>query len=49
MTLKVLLVDDEVLARQRLRTLLADCTAPQAEVLAEAANSPTGARNLQHE
>ena len=38
MTLKVLLVDDEVLARQRLRTLLADCKAPGAEVLAEAAN-----------
>ena len=38
MTLKVLLVDDELLARQRLRTLLADCTAPGAEVLAEAAN-----------
>ena len=40
MTLKVLLVDDEVLARQRLRTLLADCTMPGAEVLAEAANGP---------
>ena len=40
MTLKILLVDDEVLARQRLRTLLADCTAPQTEVLAEAANGP---------
>jgi two-component system, LytTR family, response regulator AlgR len=40
MTLKVLLVDDEALARQRLRTLLADCTAPDAEVLAEAANGP---------
>lgn len=38
MKMKVLLVDDEVLARQRLRTLLADCTAPGAEVLAEAAN-----------
>ena len=38
MNLKVLLVDDEVLARSRLRTLLADCTAPGAEVLAEAAN-----------
>ncbi len=38
MTLKVLLVDDEPLARQRLRTLLADCTAPGAEVLAEAEN-----------
>ena len=46
MTLKVLLVDDEVLARQRLRTLLADCTAPQAEVLAEAANSPEAIRAL---
>lgn len=40
MTLKILLVDDELLARQRLRTLLADCTEPQAEVLAEAANGP---------
>lgn len=38
MNLKVLLVDDEVLARQRLRTLLADCTAPVVDVLAEAAN-----------
>jgi two-component system, LytTR family, response regulator AlgR len=40
MTLTVLLVDDELLARQRLRTLLADCTVPAAEVLAEAANGP---------
>ena len=40
MMLKILLVDDELLARQRLRTLLADCNAPQAEVLAEAANGP---------
>ena len=40
MTLKVLLVDDEKLARSRLRTLLADCNAPGAEVLAEAANGP---------
>ena len=40
MNLKVLLVDDEVLARSRLRTLLAECTAPGAEVLAEAANGP---------
>jgi len=40
MNLKVLLVDDEVLARSRLRTLLADCTAPGAVVLAEAANGP---------
>ena len=40
MSLSVLLVDDEWLARQRLRTLLADCTAPSAQVLAEAANGP---------
>ena len=40
MTLKVLLVDDEPLARQRLRTLLADCNAPQAVVIGEAANGP---------
>ena len=39
MTLRILLVDDEVLARQRLRTLLADCHAPGADVLAEAGNS----------
>ena len=39
MTLKVLLVDDEALARSRLRTLLGDCSAPRAEVLAEAANA----------
>lgn len=37
--LKLLLVDDEPLARSRLRTLLADCTAPQAEPIAEAANA----------
>ena len=40
MTLKVLLVDDELLARQRLRTLLGDCNGPDAVVLAEAANGP---------
>ena len=37
--LRVLLVDDEALARSRLRTLLADCIAPGADVLAEAANA----------
>ncbi len=40
MKLKILLVDDEVLARSRLRTLLADCTMPGADVMAEAANGP---------
>ncbi len=36
MTLQVLVVDDEVLARSRLRTLLAECTAPAARVGGEA-------------
>ena len=39
MKLKVLLVDDEALARSRLRTLLGDCTAPQAVVAAEACDA----------
>ncbi|MFZ4478568.1 MAG: LytR/AlgR family response regulator transcription factor [Rhodoferax sp.] len=39
MPLSVLLVDDETLARARLRALLADCGAPQARVEAEAANA----------
>ena len=48
MNLKVLLVDDEVLARSRLRTLLADCTAPGADVLAEAGNGPQAIAALRH-
>jgi two-component system response regulator AlgR len=39
MPLKVLIVDDEPLARARLRTLLSDCTAPRAQVDAEASNA----------
>ena len=39
MKLRVLLVDDEALARARLRVLLADCRAPSADVLAEAATA----------
>lgn len=39
MTLKVLLVDDEALARSRLRMLLANCSSPAVLVLAEAANA----------
>lgn len=42
--LKVLVVDDEPLARSRMRTLLADCATPKAEVAAEAA---TAAQALQ--
>jgi CheY-like chemotaxis protein len=36
--LRTLIVDDETLARSRLRTLLADCKSPGAEVVAEAAH-----------
>lgn len=37
--LRVLVVDDETLARSRMRTLLGDCVAPTASVDAEAANA----------
>lgn len=39
MTLKVLIVDDETLARSRLRTLLGECTDPRVDVVGEAANA----------
>ena len=39
MKLRVLLVDDEALARARLRVLLADCREPAADVVAEAGNA----------
>lgn len=38
MSLRLLIVDDEALARGRLRSLLSDCTAPAACVVAEASN-----------
>ena len=47
-TLKLLLVDDEALARSRMRTLLADCTAPPAVVLAEAGDAVQAMTALQH-
>ena len=47
MRLRVLLVDDEALARARLRTLLGDCTAPGADVLAEAENAVQAMTALQ--
>lgn len=47
MRLKVLIVDDEALARARLRTLLGDCTAPSASVEAEAANATQAVAWLQ--
>ena len=48
-TLKLLLVDDEALARARLRTLLADCAAPTALVTAEAADAVQAMHALQHQ
>ncbi|WP_394790157.1 LytR/AlgR family response regulator transcription factor [Rhodoferax sp.] len=39
MTLRVLIVDDEALARTRLRTLLGDCMTPPAVVAGEAGNA----------
>lgn len=47
--LKILVVDDEALARSRLRTLLADCTAPLAVAAAEAADAVQAMTALQHE
>ena len=49
MKLNVLVVDDEALARARLRTLLGDCTAPAATVAAEAANAVQAMTALQRE
>ena len=39
MTLQALIVDDESLARARLRTLLGDCTSPVVNVAGEAAHA----------
>jgi len=49
MTLKILVADDEKLARLRMRTLLGDCTAPAAEVGAEAANAAQAMELVTHE
>jgi two-component system response regulator AlgR len=48
MTIRVLVVDDESLARNRLKTLLGDCREPQAQVLGEAANAVQAIDFLQH-
>jgi len=45
----VLVVDDEALARSRLRTLLGDCTEPPAVVGAEAANAVQAMQALQRQ
>ena len=44
--LRTLIVDDESLARSRLRTLLGDCSAPGATVVAEAADGEQALRLL---
>ena len=44
--LQVLVVDDEELARLRLRSLLADCTLPAAEVVAEAGSGAEALHKL---
>lgn len=49
MTLKLLLVDDEPLARSRLRTLLAECRQPAAEVAAEAGNAAQAMDHLRRQ
>ena len=46
--LRVLLVDDETLARARLRTLLPDCREPTAVVAGEAAAAVEAMHQLQH-
>ena len=47
--LNVLVVDDEALARSRLRTLLGDCVAPAASVGAEAADAVQAMTALQRQ
>ena len=49
MTLQVLVVDDEPLARSRLRTLLGDCRTPAAGVGGEAANAAQAMEQLQRQ
>ena len=48
MRLKVLIVDDEALARLRLRTLLGECTEPAASVEGEADNAAQAMSHAQH-
>lgn len=47
MALKVLIVDDEALARLRLRTLLGDCPEPRVEIVGEAGNAVQAMDQLQ--
>lgn len=45
--LRVLIVDDEALARSRLRTLLGDCTQPRVQVVGEAGDAAQALADLQ--
>ncbi len=47
--LRALVVDDEALARARMRTLLSDCKAPAVQVLGEAAHAVQAMEQLQHQ
>ncbi|MES2582207.1 MAG: LytTR family DNA-binding domain-containing protein [Pseudomonadota bacterium] len=47
--LKALVVDDEALARARMRTLLSDCTTPAVQCVGEAANAVQAMEMLQHQ
>jgi two-component system response regulator AlgR len=49
MSLSVLIVDDEPLARARMRTLLGDCTEPVVRVEGEAANATQAMQFLQRQ
>lgn len=49
MNLRILIVDDEALARARLKSLLADCNAPAATVVGEAANAVDAMRLVTHQ
>ena len=48
-SLRVLIVDDEMLARARLRTLLAECTDPVTQVAGEAASAAQAMELLAHQ
>ncbi len=49
MTLRVLIVDDETLARTRLRTLLGCCHHHDVQIVGEAANAPQAMALVQHQ
>jgi len=49
MSLRILIVDDEALARARLKSLLADCNTPAATVVGEAANAVDAMRLVTHQ